>query len=166
MKADKKVYFYTGYTPVDFDSNLCLKVPFWVGVSIVFLTRHLLLPLVVFATQRKTGSSDLNYLLGDIGLSQAAASILPLIVLVAWFKRNPGGGTFVRWIWRWGRPILMASAAADFVLRVLVTTSWLKTFAAAQLLLDVYIVVYLMMSRKARDVFLDFPEPSRPERAA
>jgi len=156
-RTDRK-YSGKNYTPFDFDFNLCLKVPFWLGLSIAFLSRHILTPIAVFAIARKTGNTEMNYLLSEIGVAHIFASMPALLVLTAWFKRNPSSPVWVRHVWLNGRMLLIISAMADLSLRLVMTVNWWKPLAVAFVLLDIYVVIYIVISQRVRDVFTDFPE--------
>ncbi|HWP00060.1 MAG TPA: DUF2919 family protein [Methylococcus sp.] len=154
---------YRVYEPWCYDDHLCLKVPFALVVSILYLSRHLILPLVVFATARKTGTGDLMYLIGEAhAWIFLLASVPAAFLVLAWARRTPAAGAMVRRIWRSGRWLLVTSALLDLGLRLWLTSDFLRGFTIAAVLLDGYIMIYLFMSPRARDVFRDFPAASSP----
>ena len=155
MSSAKKL----SYDPWCYDNFLCLKVPFALAVSIFYLARNLIVPFTVFAIARKTQSEDMFYLLSDANsLIYLLCSLPALVIAVCWSRRTPKGGIWVRWLWSQGRGWLTASALLDLSLRIATTTNFFKGFTLAACLLDIYIVVYLFMSVRVRDVFEDFPE--------
>jgi len=118
------------------------------------------MPFITLAIQRKTGTNEMDYLLKGIGGLHMLTSIPSLFILTAWIKRSRKSGSLVRWIWARAAWFLIAGAILDITLLSSMTKDWLKGFATAQLLLDVYVLIYVCWSRKVRDVFSDFPQPS------
>ena len=147
------------YDPWCYDNNLCLKVPFILALSIFYLSRHVIVPLIVFSIERKTQSEDMFYLLsGSNTLIYLPCGLAALVVALCWARRTPKAGTMVRRLWGRGRLWLLASALLDIGIRIATTTNLLKGFTLALLLLDIYVVLYLFISVRVRDVFADFPE--------
>lgn len=163
MVSDVKAYDPSKYDPGCFDDNFCLKLPFLLAVSLVYLSRHIILPLATFGTALKTRSNDMMYLVDGIyELAYAMCSLPALILIIAWIKRIPAAGNSIRWIWARGRWFIATSAVFDLSVRLATTANLLKGFTVAACLLDFYILVYLFVSGQARDVFSDFPATQPP----
>ena len=129
-------------------------------VALIYLARHIFLPIIVFALARKSQSGDLFYLLGGTHANLYMLVSLPaLMVLVIWGRRGPASPELMRWAWRRGRRFIALSALLDLGLRLTLTANLFKGLAIAQCLLDFYILVYLRISPRVRQVFEDFPEP-------
>jgi hypothetical protein len=103
------------YDPDDFNDYLVLKVPLLLALAMVFLSRHLVLPLAaIVASFKRGGSGSMNYLIGsEHGMAFILGSLPAILVLFAWIKRQPESGPRIRWIccwwttcsggWRWRR---------------------------------------------------------------
>ena len=67
-----------------------------------------------------------------------------------------------RAIWSAGRWLLCLAAAFDIVLALMLADFRADRISAIQIavmIADAYIVVYLLRSERARDIFADFPAP-------
>lgn len=156
--SDYKPTLANGYGPEHYNAQLVLKVPFFLALSMVWLARNLIVPFVAGVISQKTHSNEF----AQIAVNHstwlfASTSLPPLFLLYAWGKRMPEAGGAIRWIWRWGRPLLALSSIADLVLHYLLIPKLTKGFMPATLLLDFYILVYLVMSQRAKHVFAEFP---------
>lgn len=159
--TDYKPSLAKGYGPEHYNSQLVLKVPFFLALSMAWLARNLIVPFMAGVISRKTHSNDLAQLVFSQSTLLFAASSFPaLLVLYAWGKRMPPAGNIVRWIWRHARPILALSSLADLLLHYLFIPKLTKGFMPATLLLDFYILVYLGLSQRVKLVFADFPVAS------
>lgn len=164
-----KSYDIKRYSSWSFDDYYCLKPPAPLVLSIIFLCRSFLLVGTVMLTSLKGTTSDLASLLsgGDHPTSLAATGIPALLVLYALVRRTPRGGRFVRWIWRYGRVFLAASAAMAVTASGLFLYSYSSGGARSEadvvaislLILDLYILTYLLFAKRVRDTFSDFPPP-------
>lgn len=139
-------------------------MPFLLVAAVAYLARHPFLMPIVFYSLRRSGETGGMGVLLDAShfLLYMACSIPALAVLMAWNHRLPAGGSRARWVWARGRWFLLASALLDLAVRILLTANLLKGLALLQLLLDVYVVVYIFVSARVRDVFADFPAPEEP----
>jgi hypothetical protein len=160
IKASKADYVLNHGLSV-LDEYGCLKVPFLLILAMVYLARHPLVPLAVFAAGGKNG--PMSYLLDASHLLlYISCSIPALAVLLAWNHRLPAGRAVVRWIWARGQWLLLLAALSDMAVRLYLTENLLKGLAIAQLLLDGYVIFYIFISVRVRDVFAEFPAPEEP----
>jgi len=90
------------------------------------------------------------------------------LVLFAIGHRVPNGQNFMRRVWKSGRWLLLASYVASITLfsclnKDVLTdpSSWDFPDAILVAMMDIVIVAYLMLSERVRDVFRDFPEPTK-----
>lgn len=159
------------YSLSSYDQNLCLKPPLMLWIGILFLSRGLTLPLLVTLSQLGGGNADTRALVhGLFGLGTLLPSSLAFLVLFALAMRSPSGVRAARWIWRRGRLLLAAAAILDLALAVAAATTGpsgrgggIEAIGEWQLvgaLFDLYFLVYILASRRVRDVFADFPAPA------
>jgi hypothetical protein len=151
------------YNPSHFHDDGSLKVSALLWLIVLYLSRHLLVLMVGGLSTFMGSRSGLDTSGLSILYSSPAflpASLPALVVLVARLRRVAGAGSFVRWVWRGGRYWLIAAALIDLTtLAVHWTLGWLGTtqMQVAGAFVDAYIMVYLVRSRRARDLFRDFP---------
>ena len=78
-------------------------------------------------------------------------------------RRRPAGSQLTRYIWAHGRVFLALSALADLALAAQSMTQEFTPGSLSSLLLvlraflDVYFLIFILASRRVRDVFADFP---------
>jgi hypothetical protein len=149
----------------DFNDDGVLRMPLLLWVSLLYLSRHLLLLAL-------GGFS--SFMLSRMGSAQAdfshlhsrpvllLASLPALMVAAAGLRRAPGAGKLIRTIWQRGRGLLISAVLLDlglflvfWYLHPLQMTLWPITGAV----LDLYILAYLIRSLRVRDTFADFPDP-------
>jgi hypothetical protein len=165
MGTPRRRFSLDTYDPASYDGNFCLKPPLLLWLAILFLARAWVLPLLGGLTSL-TGSADLASLTrtqtNPYGFVPALAAIL---VLAAWVRRVPAASRVPRFIWAHGRLILALSALGDLIPLVLnLVAGQLEDSDSAtpQLVitaLDVFFMIYVLASRRARDAFNDFPVP-------
>lgn len=155
------------YSPSSYDQNLCLKPPLLLWIGILLLSRGVTLPLLVTLSQLGGGSADTQALVhGLFGLGTLLPSSLAFLVLFALAMRSPSGARPARWIWGRGRLLLAAAAILDLVLAVGGSSArhdGAGTFSEWEVVaavFDLYFLVYVLASRRVRDVFADFPAPA------
>jgi hypothetical protein len=157
------------YSPSSYDQNLCLKPPLLLWMGILFLSRGVTLPLLATLGQLGGGSADTQALVhGLFGLGMLLPSSLAFLVLFALAMRSPSGVRPARWIWRRGGLLLAAAAMLDVAL-TLSGPFWrrggfemLSVWEVVAAVFDLYFLIYVLASRRVRDVFCDFPEPTEP----
>jgi len=152
-----------GFGPQDYTADGMLRVGWLLWLILAFLARHWILLVLgavssfvgVRSTPSAGATSDL--LSGPWFL---LASLPALALLAAALRRRPAAGRLVRGLWRHGRWLLTTSALADFALLVGLGHGQLARLNELHIiggLLDLYILVYLLRSRRLALRFADFP---------
>jgi hypothetical protein len=152
------------YRPSQFDDDMCLKPPPLLWLAVIYLARAVVLPIVIgighFAGVNDTAFRSLRALWSAEAFVPA---LVALPVLYALFRRAPGAGHATRWLWRHGRILLALSAGLDVALSVVqLATSQLgdpPVIALGAALADLYFLAYILIARRVRDTFSDFPPP-------
>jgi hypothetical protein len=123
------------------------------------------LPLLLGIGSLSGGGSDsMDMVHGLFGLGAVATACFAFPVFCALALRSPTSGQWMRWIYAHGRWLLVAAAVIDAVLALKGVSldsaeSADGRFGAVLLgvVFDAYIFGYLLVSRRVRDVFSDFP---------
>jgi hypothetical protein len=158
-------YDRNAYHSSSFDDEFCLKPPALLWIVVLYLSRAILLPLAVGIGHYAGMSKETMPLLRVFWRED---TLLPAIlagpVLYALCRRQPSASRAVRWIWRNGRALLAAAAAADIVLNAqdLIPFSALDERTALPLagaMIDAFFLTYVLVARRVRDAFCDFPAP-------
>ena len=142
-----------------------LKVPLSLWGIVAFQARHWLLVAAAVIGMRR--SPDTARLLGSEGVPflHLALEVPVLLIVFAAVNRDPDGGAFVRWIWRYAREIITLTAALNL--------AWIAWYFAGIArwkpmpdnlvllggLIDVLIVVAVWRSEYYKQMFAEFPEP-------
>lgn len=149
------------YSFEEYDDHLCLMPNLQIKFILFFLSRSLILPFIVFIIGQNM-QGNLNYL-NEIEKNSAFfvfASLPSLFVLLAWLFRNPSSFNLIKITWRSGKWLLTLSALIDFIFRI-----WLYNITNEPTIvlaaLDIIIIIYLLTSRRVKDVFSDFPKPDK-----
>jgi len=145
-----------------------LKVPASFWAIIAFQARHWALVAAAVIGMRR--SPDTARLLGSEGVPflHLALEVPVLLIAFAAVNRDPAGGNFIRWIWRYAREIITLTAALNLV--------WIGWYFAGSLrwkpmpdnlvligaLIDLLIVVVVWKSAYYKQLFAEFPEPKAP----
>jgi hypothetical protein len=158
-----KRYDIKRYAAWNFDDYFCLKPPAVLVAVIIYLCRSFVMLTIYMLASVKGATGDMGVLLqgGDHPSSLAITALPALLVLIALIRRSPNGGRIPRSIWKRGRALLATSAlleigTAVFFLSTL-TAGETPSLAVAFLFLDVYILLYLLLSTRVKDTFSDFP---------
>jgi hypothetical protein len=153
------------YSLASYDRHFCLKPPLLLWLSALFLSRAISIPLVIGIGSLGGGTANANELVhGLFSISTLAPSCIAFPLLCALALRSPSSGQAVRWIFSHGRVLLAAAAILDGAL----ASSGLsiervenadEQVGAALLgvFIDVYVCLYVLISKRVRDVFADFP---------
>jgi len=153
------------YSLESYDRNFCLKPPLLLWISTLFLSRAISLPLVIGIGSLGGGSANANELIhGLFSVATLAPSSIAFPVLCALALRSPSSGRAVRWIFGHGRLLLAAAAMVDTALALSSVSIERVANADEQLgavllaiVFDVYVCLYVLISKRVRDVFADFP---------
>jgi hypothetical protein len=166
-----KSYYFRKYGYDCFDKHGCLRPSKGLVVSISFLCRALLLPVLIGVASVKGSSQSMTWVLAG-NLHPALMSLLALpalAVLAALVGRSPRARPWLRWVWAHGRNLLLLSAVAQagIVLRDVTTVGLSLDSAEAFLSVSVLVllaglIAYLLWSRRVRDSFSEFPSPESP----
>lgn len=161
------------YAPSEYDNNFVLKLNLSAWLIIAFIMR----PFIIFiasVSNRKDRFSLLNIVYSDHtwALISAAASIPTIILMVAWIKRTPHAGPYIRHTWHKGRELLTISLLfnAGTIITPWLLGARLHDIAVVQISICGILLYLLWRSPRIRDTFADFPhdttattsEPSRP----
>lgn len=146
-----------------------LRIPpsFW--LIVVLQARHWFLVAATAIGMRR--SPDVVRLLGGEGVPflQLALELPVLLVAFAAVNRDPGGGVFVRRVWRRGRELITLTATLNiawigwYFARI---SHWKSTPDNLILLggvIDLLIIAAVWVSQEFRQVFAEFPEAKPPE---
>jgi len=161
----QKNYDPRRYPLATFDDHLCLRPPLLLWLSALYLSRAASLPLVLGVSSIAGGSANTTGLVhGLFGIQTVLPSCIAFLVLCTLALRSPSAGRVTRWIFSHGRVLLSLAAALDAGL-ALGGVSWQQVAGGDEqfsgILLgatfDVYFLVYLLFSKRVRDVFSDFP---------
>ena len=151
------------YAPSSYDDDMCLKPPLLLWLAVLFLSRAVMLPIVIGIGHIAGVNADAMTLLrGFWSEDELLPALFAVPVLYSLVRRVPTAGGAVRWIWAHGQIFLSLSAALDIALPFVVQL-WHRDFndrLMASLCtagLDVYFLAYILAARRARDTFLDFP---------
>jgi hypothetical protein len=151
------------FGPQDYTADGMLRVGWLLWLILAFLARHWIL-LVLGAVSSLVGvrSAPNAGVTPDLlsGPWFLLASLPALALLAAAVRRQPAAGQLVRGLWRNGRWLLLISALADFALLVGLVYGQLARVNELHIiggLLDLYILAYLLRSRRIALRFADFP---------
>jgi hypothetical protein len=152
------------YRPSQFDEEMCLKPPLLLWFAVIYLARAVVLPIGI-GIGHVAGVDDKAFasLRSLWNVEAFLPALMTLPVLYALFRRAPTAGRATRWFWRHGRIFLALSAGLDMALSLFqLATSGpgddpIIIGGAASI--DLYFLAYILMARRVRDAFSDFPLP-------
>lgn len=143
-----------------YDDNFALRVSPFLWLIIIWSIHHTL--LLVLSSLSKSG-----YVF-DLAKDYAASATMLMsdipgaIVLIARLNRSPGAGPKIRWLWCHGTKFLIVglsiSTAATFI-AYQQKISNPESFAFWVVAANLGSIAYLLLSRRAREIFADFPSP-------
>ena len=146
------------YDLYSYDENLVLRVPPLLIAAIYWSIHHVF--LLVLGASSNSGEV-FGLVLDYSGSALFLISDVPgVLVLFARINRTSDAGAKVRWIWHHGLALLVlglsmsAAATSYYYHREIVNIENPGFFL---LIADVGIVLYLLFSRRVKDVFADFP---------
>ena len=154
--------FQAKYDLNDYDSHLALR-PSWLMIaSMLFLCRGWLLLLLIGVSNVAGVSVEIDDLVPTDYVWQGLIAGVPsALTLYAWLVRVPTAKAFVRAIWRNGRALLTLAALLHVTLVFAAewpSLRWLTEPVSALILLgDLWVIAFVLLSRRVKDTFLDFP---------
>ena len=156
------------YSFSSYDEHLCLKPPLLLWIVLLYLSRAVVLPLVLGAVSLLAINADTADLLRTLfSVYALPPSLIAGVVLYALMRRSPSASGPVRWIWTRGQIFLSAAAALDCTLTLMhspLRRGELGDQAGTSLVaaaIDLYFLLYVLAARQARDAFADFPAPAQ-----
>lgn len=143
------------------------NLAFW--LILLFLSRNILFLFMIGVSKGRSGQGPVN----------AAAEFLPdyifmlsdvpaLIVLAAVGARLPKSGAAVRFTWRRGRELLLLSVTVYLGLSIWKHSAAMLAYDPitwVQIGITLLVGGYLLSSRYAKDLFLEFPAPPQEDQA-
>ena len=151
------------YTPDDYTKDGVLKIAPLLWLIIIYLSRHLLILLIGALSQfmgSRTGIDTSGLAVLYSSPAFIVASIPALVVLAVHFRRVPNTAPLVRHLWLKGRWLLGAGAVLDLSILVWHWSSGLLSineFQIAGLVIDGYIITFLVRSKRTKHTFAEFP---------
>jgi len=154
------------YSPSSYDDHFCLKPPALLWLAAIYLSRAIVL---IFAADvawvARAGTDVVTMLRGAASVYALIPSMIAAPVLFALISRAPSSRQLVRSIWAHGRGILIVAAILDCAASVAASgivggdSADLSAGFLVASAFDVYFLVYILATRRVRDVFADFPSP-------
>jgi len=160
-----------GYSPSSYDENFCLKPPALLWLAALYLSRAFVILLASnLAALLRMDPGIAAVLRSAVSIYSPLPSLIAVPVLYALVFRAPSSTKLIRWIWAHGRSILAIAAILDCAALFFgssVIGGDISDVAAGALLaamFDIYFLIYILATRRVRDVFADFPPPPEPVR--
>jgi hypothetical protein len=156
------------YAPSSYDDYYCLKPTLLLWLAVVYLSRAILMPLLMGVGHFFNVNGDALQMFRDLWRAEALLpSAIAGAVFIALLRRAPSASRAVRWIWAHGRLLLAVAAVLDFTLSVvpLVRIGELNERTMPSLfagVVDLYFLLYISVARRVRDTFSDFPPYIEP----
>lgn len=157
------------YSPSSYDDHFCLKPPALLWLAAAYLSRAIVLIVASdVGYVARVGANVVTMLRGAVSVYALVPSLVAVPVLYALIARGPTSSKLVRWIWAHGRTILILAAILDCAVSVAASgiaggdTEDLSAGLLLAAVFDVYFLVYIVATRRVRDVFADFPSPAEP----
>lgn len=153
------------YSESSYDHYLCLKPPLLLWLAVLYLSRAVTLPAAMGIGAFAGVNADAIALFRGLWSMQTLLpSLIAICILYALCRRVPNASKPVRWIWAHGRIFLAVSAGMDLVLSLisLIRQEEIDNQALVLLLAaaaDAYFLLYILVARRVRDAFLEFPPP-------
>jgi hypothetical protein len=153
------------YGESSYDHHMCLKPPLLLWLAVLYLCRAVTLPAAMgIGTVAGVNADAIALFHGLWSIQTLLPSAIALCVLYALCRRLPNASMPVRWIWANGRILLALSAGTDLVLSLiaLIRQGEIDDQALMSLLaaaVDAYFLLYILLARRVRDAFAEFPLP-------
>jgi hypothetical protein len=151
------------YPLSSYDDYLCLKPPTLLWIAALYLSRAISLPIAIVMVRVAGVSADATNVLHSLLTGEKLLpSALAAAVLYTMCRRVPNASRVVRQIWSHGRSLLAAAAVIEcglstyaFVRNGDVTDQSLPSLVS--IAIDVYFLLYILLARRVRDTFAQFP---------
>jgi hypothetical protein len=147
------------FPPEDYDDQYCLKAGFFLKLIFIILMRSFFFVLMIYSPFVRENAHLFTRGIENLSLYVSYSVPSSLVVLV-YLRRGPDSGCISRFIWRYGALFLLLSATGyllmEFNPRPALETTFLFTA------LDLLCCAYLLISRRARAVFKEFPMATPP----
>ena len=149
---------------------MCLSLGTVAWVVILFLMRPYVV-LLVSVTNRSNRMEFIDLVYPDrLWLAIDTVAAIPAVILaVVTFLRRPNAADSVKAIWKRGRTLLLGSAALNGVVAAaalaLANSHNVSIVSPILLCLSAWSFWYLLVSKRMRDVFGDFPVEEEPKAA-
>lgn len=148
------------YDAYRYDHNFVLRVSPLLYLIIFWSIHHtLLLALSAFSNSGEVFGAAVDY---AASVPMLISDIPGVMVLAARINRSPDAGAKVRWLWRHGIKFLVLGLSVSTIAtfnayhqRIANSDNPEFWIIAANLV----IIAYLVLSRRVREIFADFPSP-------
>ena len=155
------------YSFSDYDKYLSLKINFELWLIIAYFLRPFILKISTIQMGRGaksdsvSGLKDLVYP-NDFGFFLAFLATVPVFLVVyAYMKRKPEAPDYIRTLWRNSNHLMVIAAVLNIVIvfiPFLASTAYrVNLMGWGQVAIAVYIIFYLLTTRRVKDAFADFP---------
>ncbi|EIJ42132.1 Protein of unknown function (DUF2919) [Beggiatoa alba B18LD] len=166
------------YSLHDYNEHQVLKVPFNLVVTTVYALKYVLILFILpilfnfLPAMSDAGKLVIPYITKFAhkpeNLTFLTPSILALLVFIPMFKRAPSTpeNSWMRKIWTKGRTLLISSFSIDIFLILAFLLLGLRQFDGVilgVLYIDIMLLIYVIRSKRLRDVFQEFPAYERPK---
>jgi hypothetical protein len=151
------------YPASHYDDQMCLKPPVLLWLAVLYLSRALSLPIAM-ALGHFAGVDEkaITVFQGFWSADALIPSAIAAVMVYALVRRLPTASRQVRWIWAHGRIVLALSAVLDIALLAIALirqgeindqSIWSLVAVAG----DLYFLLYILLARRVRQTFLEFP---------
>ena len=145
---------HLAFPPEDYDDQYCLKAGFILKLVFIILMRSFFFALMIYSPFVRENAHFFTRSIENLTLFISCSVPSTLVVLV-YLRRGPDSGCMSRFIWRYGAIFLLLSATGyllmEFNPRPALESSFLFTAV------DLLCCTYLLISRRGRAVFKEFP---------
>ena len=147
------------YSFEDYNEFNVLKIPLLLLLLNFYLLKQIVLLGLLFALSIPFLNQFANT---HFSLVLLLSSIPAILVLASVSKRIPKTRSrIIKWIWRWGRFLLLSSLGLEIGFIILYITLGIQKLNEVNLMflyIDTVFILYLIKSQRVQDVFAEFPE--------
>ncbi|ALG67060.1 DUF2919 family protein [Beggiatoa leptomitoformis] len=162
----------TKYSFDDYNEHQVLKIPFNLVVTTVYALKYIvvlfILPILLNFLPALTDAGKLiipyisQFAHKPANLAFILSSIPAFLIFIPMFKRVPNTPeqSWIRRIWTKGRGLLLSSFIIDMSLMIIYLLLGVRQFDGvmlAVLYIDSMLLLYVMRSKRVRNVFEEFP---------